>query len=113
MAQTPRRRGSAPAHGYIIRCDEVVRDADGNVVELRCSHDPDTLNAEPKDGRKIRGVIHWVSATEGVAREVRLYDRLFSVPDPEADEDKNFLDFVNPHSLVVVQGWIEHAFADA
>jgi len=100
-------------HGYIIRCDEVVRDADGNVVELRCSHDPDTLNAEPKDGRKIRGVIHWVSATEGVAREVRLYDRLFSVPDPEADEDKNFLDFVNPHSLEVVQGWIEPAFADA
>lgn len=100
-------------HGYIIRCDEVVRNAEGEIVELHCSHDPDTLNAEPKDGRKVRGVIHWVSATEGVAREVRLYDRLFSVPDPEADEDKNFLDFVNPESLRVVQGWIEPSFADA
>lgn len=100
-------------HGYIIRCEEVVRDADGKIIELRCTHDPDTLNAEPKDGRKVRGVIHWVSATEGVPREVRLYDRLFSVADPEADEERTFLDFVNPDSLKIVQGWIEPAFADA
>lgn len=99
-------------HGYIVRCDEVVRDDDGTPIELRCSHDPETLNAAPADGRKVRGVIHWVSATKGVQREVRLYDRLFSVPDPEVDPDVSFLEHVNPDSLKVVQGWIEPAFAD-
>lgn len=100
-------------HGYIIRCDEVIRDADGTPIELRCSHDPHTLNKAPADGRRVRGVIHWVSATEGVQREVRLYDRLFSVPDPEEDPEVSFLEHVNPESLKVVQGWIEPAFADA
>lgn len=100
-------------HAYIIRCDEIVRNDAGEIVELRCSHDPDTLNAEPKDGRKVRGVIHWVSATEGIQREVRLYDRLFNVPDPDADPERPFTEFVNPTSLTVVQAWIEPAFADA
>ena len=100
-------------HAFIIRCDEVIRDANGEVVELRCSHDPATLNAEPADGRKIRGVIHWVSATKGVKREVRLYDRLFSVADPEADPEVPFTEHLNPESLVVVQAVVEPAFADA
>lgn len=99
-------------HGYIIRCDEIIRDANGAPIELRCSHDAETLNKAPADGRTVRGVIHWVSATEGVQREVRLYDRLFSVPNPLADPDVSFLEHVNPESLQVVQGWIEPAFAD-
>ena len=73
-----RLRGS-----YVIRCDEVVRDADGRVVELRCSHDPATLGQKPV-GRKVKGVVHWVSASEGVPAEVRLYDRLFADPEPAA-----------------------------
>lgn len=100
-------------YGFIIRCDEVIRDAEGEIVELRCSHDPDTLQAEPADGRKIRGVIHWVSATKSVQREVRLYDRLFTVPDPEADPEIPFTEYLNPESLTVVQAWIEPAFADS
>lgn len=99
-------------HGYIIRCDDVIRDADGRVLELRCSHDPNTLNEEPQDGRKIKGVIHWVSATQGVQREVRLYDRLFAVPNPEEDPDVPFLAHVNPNSLTTVQGWMEPALAE-
>lgn len=100
-------------HGFIIRCDEVIRDADGALVELRCSHDPATLGAEPADGRKIRGVIHWVSADLGVSREVRLYDRLFTVPDPEEDADVPFTTYLNPDSLVVTTAIVEPAFADA
>lgn len=99
-------------HGFIIRCDEVIKDVQGEVVELRCSHDPETLQAEPKDGRKIRGVIHWVSATKAVEREVRLYDRLFAVPDPEEDPDVPFTEHLNPTSLTTVRAWIEPAFAD-
>lgn len=100
-------------HGAIIRCDEVIKDAQGEVVELRCSHDPETLQAEPTDGRKIRGVIHWVSATLGVKRDVRIYDRLFSVANPEEDPEVSFMEHLNPESLVTVQAVIEPAFADA
>lgn len=99
-------------HGFIIRCDEVIRDADGTIVELRCSHDPATLGAEPADGRKIRGVIHWVSADEGVEREVRIYDRLFTVPDPEENADIPFTEYINPASLVVATAIVEPAFAN-
>lgn len=100
-------------HAYIVRCDEVVKDDAGEIVELRCSYDPQTLNADPADGRKIRGVIHWVSATAGERREVRIYDRLFSVADPEADPERPFTHFLNPASLVVHEdAVIEPAFAD-
>ncbi len=89
-------------YGYLIRCDEVVKDADGTVVELRCSHDPASRGGTAPDGRKVKGTIHWVSATHGVPAEVRLYDRLFSVPDPEAGpEGTDFEDYLNPESLLV------------
>lgn len=100
-------------HSYVIRCDEVIRDENGEVIELRCSHDSATASSDPADGRKIRGVIHWVSATLGQKREVRLYDRLFTVPTPEADPEVPFTEFLNPESLVVVEGVVEPAFADA
>ncbi len=70
-------------NAYVIRCDEVIKDSHGEIIELRCSYDPDTLEANP-EGRKVRGVIHWVSARHGIAAEVRLYDRLFSHPTPDA-----------------------------
>ena len=91
-----RLRGS-----YVIRCDEVVRDAGGAVVELRCSHDPATLGQKPV-GRKVKGVVHWVSASEGVAAEVRLYDRLFRDPEPGMSGDLGAA--IDPDSVVVHAG---------
>jgi len=94
-----RLRGS-----YVIRADEAIKDADGNVVELRCSYDPLTLGKNP-EGRKVKGVIHWVPAAESVECEVRLYDRLFRSASPEKAEDEgSFLDNINPLSLEVLKG---------
>jgi len=86
---------------YVIRCDEVIKDAAGNVVELKCSHDENTLGKNP-EGRKVKGVIHWVPAAKAVPMQVRLYDRLFNDESPDAG-DKNFLDFINPDCLLVVE----------
>jgi glutaminyl-tRNA synthetase len=98
-------------HAYVIRCDEVIRDpGTGEVVELRCSHDPDTMGANPADGRRIKGTVHWVSARHALPAEVRLYDRLFSVADPDEglDEGEDFTKNLNPDSLVVVNpAWVE------
>jgi len=88
-------------HAYVIRCDEVVKDDAGEIVELRCTYDPDTLDAAPK-GRKVKGAIHWVDAATAVDAEVRLYDRLFSVPKPDVAGE--FLQYLNPKSLVVLEG---------
>jgi glutaminyl-tRNA synthetase len=87
-------------NAYVIRCDEVVRDDSGQVVELRASADLDTLGRNP-EGRKVKGVIHWVPAEAGLRAEVRLYDRLFRVPDPGAGGG-DFLADINPESLVVL-----------
>ncbi len=97
-------------HAYVIKCDEVIKDENGEVVELRCSIDPETLGKNP-EGRKVKGVIHWVSATKGVPAEVRIYDRLFTESDPEVGDD--FLANLNPESLKVVQAVIEPALAQA
>ncbi len=97
-----RLRGS-----YVIRADEAIRDADGNITELHCSYDPDTLGKNP-EGRKVKGVIHWVPAAQSIECEVRLYDRLFKTANPDKGEDgetsESFLDNVNPESLVVLKG---------
>ena len=97
-------------HAYVIKCDEVIKDENGEVVELKCSIDPETLGKNP-EGRKVKGVIHWVSATKGVPAEVRIYDRLFMESDPEVGDD--FLANLNPESLKVVQAVIEPALAQA
>ena len=97
-------------NGYVIRCDEAVRSEAGEITELRCSYDPATLGANP-EGRKVKGVIHWVSAEVGVAAEIRLYDRLFNVPIPGADGD--WTRDLNPQSLVTVQGIVEPFLAQA
>jgi glutaminyl-tRNA synthetase len=91
-----RLRGS-----YVIRCDQVIKDDSGRVVELICSYDPDTLGKNP-EGRKVKGVIHWVSEQHAIAAELRLYDRLFSHPNPDTLD--NFLDGLNPNSLEVLSG---------
>ncbi len=92
-------------HAYVIRCDSVVKNSDNDVVELRCSYDPDTLGKPPAGGQ-VRGTIHWVSEAHAVRAEVRLYDRLFLVPDPEAGE-REFTEHLNPTSLTVVEGFVE------
>lgn len=97
-------------HCYVIRCDDVVKNEAGEIVELRCSADLNTLGKNP-EGRKVKGVIQWVSATLGVPAEVRLYDRLFTQPDPEAGE--SFLDCINENALTVVQAVVEPSLATA
>lgn len=99
-------------YSYVIRCDEVIKDESGEVRELRCSIDHDTLGKNPR-GRKVKGVIHWVSALHALPVEVRLYDRLFTDPHPDGHKDRDFMDFLNPHSLEVVHGWIEPCVRDA
>ena len=102
-------------NAYVVRCNEVVKDpVSGEVVELRCTHDPGTLGANPADGRKVRGTIHWVSAKHGRRCKVRLYDRLFSVPDPDVVEDGGtFIDNLNPNSRQTLEGaWIEPAVTE-
>jgi glutaminyl-tRNA synthetase len=99
-------------YGYVMRCDEVIKDAAGNVMELHCSIDPESLGKNPV-GRKVKGVIHWVSVQHALSAEMRLYDRLFSVPRPDADKVRDFREFINPASLTVVQGWVEACVKDA
>ncbi len=99
--------------GYVIQANEMVKDASGEIVEILAEIIPGTLGEDPPEGIRPRGVIHWVSATECVDCEVRLYDRLFSDPAPEAG-DRNFLDFINPESLQILQGCkAEIGLADA
>ena len=103
-------------HGYVIKCDEVVKDAAGNVVELKCSIDHDTLGKNP-EGRKVKGVIHWVSAEHAAEIKVRLYDRLFTVERPDAvrGEDGEYLpftDFLNPESIKEITAYAEPVAKD-
>jgi len=92
-------------YGYFITCQEVIKDAAGEIVELRCTYDPTTRGGDSPDGRKVQGTIHWVSAARGLDCELRMYDRLFAVPDPEAGgDDVDFTKALNPTSLITVSG---------
>ena len=100
--------------GYIVKCEEVVKDGAGNVVELRCTYDPTTKSGEAGAARKVKGTIHWVSAAHAVPAEVRLYDRLFTKEDPnDAPEGQDWLSNLNPASLEVRQGLVEPALSGA
>ncbi|MBW2599261.1 MAG: glutamine--tRNA ligase/YqeY domain fusion protein [Deltaproteobacteria bacterium] len=100
-------------NSYVIRYESMVKDEKGEVVELHCTYDPGTRNAPPPDGRKIKGVIHWVSADHCVPAEVRLYDRLFQVPNP-AGEDEEFTEYLNPNSLETLTScYVEFGLKDA
>lgn len=88
---------------YIVKCTGCKKDEDGNVVEVYAEYDPETRGGNTPDGRKVRGTIHWVDANNCADAEVRLYDNLFTVPDPDTG-DRNFLDYLNPKSLEVLTG---------
>ena len=83
---------------YCITCTEVIKDSNGAIVELHCSYDPLTKGGKTGDGRKVKGIIHWVSCQHSIAVQVNLYDRLFNTPNPGAQD--NFTDHLNPHSLI-------------
>jgi len=96
-------------NAYVIKANRVDKDEEGNVTTVYCTYDADTLGKDPADGRKVKGVIHWVDAVTGQQAEFRLYDRLFNVPNPAAEE--NFTDAINPDSLDVKLGWVENGLA--
>ncbi|RUP81667.1 glutamine--tRNA ligase [Alteromonas sp. KS69] len=96
-------------NAYVVKANRVEKDAEGNVTTVYCTYDADTLGKDPADGRKVKGVIHWVDAGTAQQAEFRLYDRLFNVPNPAAEE--NFTDVINPESLTVMTGWAEAGLA--
>ncbi|MFM5558823.1 glutamine--tRNA ligase [Aeromonas rivipollensis] len=99
-------------NAYVIKAERVEKDADGKVTCIYCSYDPETLGKDPADGRKVKGVIHWVSATQSLPAEIRLYDRLFKMPNPGAEDD--FEGALNPDSLVIIKGArVEASLKDA
>ncbi len=99
-------------HSYVMRCDEVLKNTEGQIIELRCSIDHATLGKNP-EGRKVKGVIHFVSAADALPAEIRLYDRLFTVAEPDGNKEVDFCTYLNPTSLTVVQGWVESAVKHA
>ncbi|HMO13649.1 MAG TPA: glutamine--tRNA ligase/YqeY domain fusion protein [Pirellulaceae bacterium] len=102
-------------YAYFLKCESVVKDAAGNIVELRCSYDPETAGGQAPDGRKVKGTIHWVPANEAIEAEIRLYDALVTAEFPSRiEEGKNWLDYLNPHSLhIVTNAKLEPALAEA
>jgi glutaminyl-tRNA synthetase len=98
-------------YACIIKCDQVVKDAAGHITELQCTADLTTRSGQPNSDRKVKGTIHWVSATQAIDAQVRLYDRLFTIPEPGAEED--FTKFVHPHSLETLTAKLEPALASA
>jgi glutaminyl-tRNA synthetase len=102
-------------YAYFIKCEEVIKDADGRIIELRCTYDPETRGGNAPDGRKVKATIHWLSAAHAIKAEVRLYDHLFTIPDLGAiGEDEDFLNYINPDSLQVVSdAYVEPGLADA
>ncbi len=90
-------------YAYIIKCEEVIKDNDGKIIELKCTFDPETKSGSAQSNRKVKGTIHWVSGQHAINAEVRLYDRLFKVEDPEADEEKTFVDHINSDSLEIIK----------
>ncbi|MDQ7916512.1 glutamine--tRNA ligase/YqeY domain fusion protein [Mesonia sp. MT50] len=102
-------------NAYIIKGESVVKDDDGNIVEVHCTYDPKSKSGSgtEESQRKVKGTLHWVSIPHAVKAEVRLYDRLFTVESPDADKDKKFIDFVNPDSLQTIVGYVEPSLKNA
>ena len=98
-------------NAYVVKAERVEKDEHGEITVIHCTCDIETLGKDPADGRKVKGVIHWVSAVTGLPAEFRLYDRLFSVPNPAAEDD--FLSAINPESLAIRQGFVEQSLATA
>lgn len=101
-------------YAYIIKCEEVIKDENGIIIDLRCTYDPDTKSGSDKPQRKVKGTLHWVSAKDAFEAEVRLYDRLFDVEDPAGDKEKDYLEHLNPNSLEILENCkLEPFLADA
>jgi len=101
-------------YAYFIKCEEVVKDVDGNILEVRCTYDKATKGGNAPDGRKVKATLHWVSAKHAVESEIRLYDRLFKVENPyDVEEGKTYYDYMNPDSLTITKGFIEPFVKDA
>ena len=102
-------------NAYIIKGEDVVKDEEGNITEIHCTYDPLSKSGSgtEESKRKVKGTLHWVSIKHAVAAEVRLYDRLFTVEAPDADKEKDYLEFVNPNSLEVITGYVEPSLKDA
>ncbi|MGV2787541.1 glutamine--tRNA ligase, partial [Clostridium perfringens] len=113
-------------HAYFIKCNDVIKDENGKVVEIHCTYDPETKSGSGFTGRKVKGTIHWVEATQAVPAEFRLFEPLFKDEEEEAElvpevageaeeaaAEKSFLDDINPNSLQIVQGFVEPNMKDA
>lgn len=98
-------------NAYVIKAERVEKEANGNITTIYCQYDPETLNKNPADGRKVKGVIHWVSCKEAISAQVNFYDRLFTVPNPGAAE--NFHSVINPDSLTIKKAMLEPSLANA
>lgn len=98
-------------NAYVIKAERVEKDENGNIICVYCTYDPETLGKNPADGRKVKGVIQWVSATDSLPAEFRLYDRLFTIPNPGAEED--IIAVLNPNSLIIKHGFVEPSLAEA
>ncbi|MBC7124121.1 MAG: glutamine--tRNA ligase/YqeY domain fusion protein [Bacteroidales bacterium] len=100
-------------YAYFIKCEEVIKDSQGNVIELHCTYDPASRGGNSPDGRKVQGTIHWVSIPHAVKAEIRLFDRLFSKPDPDdVPEGQDWKSSLNPESLTVIEGYLEPSLLD-
>ncbi|MGM0635515.1 MAG: glutamine--tRNA ligase/YqeY domain fusion protein [Bacteroidota bacterium] len=102
-------------NAYIIKANDVVKNEDGEIIEVHCTYDPESKSGSGTEAskRKVKGTLHWVSVKHAVEAEVRLYDRLFSVEDPTADKEKDFIDFVNPNSLEITKAYVEPSLQTA
>ena len=102
-------------NAYIIKAESCIKDEDGNITEVHCTYDPKSLSGSgtPESERKVKGTLHWVAANTAVQTEVRLYDRLFTDPTPDAHKDKDFLDFINPNSLEIIKAYAEPSLLEA
>lgn len=98
-------------NAYVIKAERVEKDENGNIICVYCTYDPETLGKNPADGRKVKGVIQWVSATDSLPAEFRLYDRLFTISNPGAEED--IIAVLNPNSLIIKHGFVEPSLAEA
>lgn len=98
---------------YFVKCHDYKKDEQGNVIEVHCTYDKETRSGGAEANRKVKGTLHWVSAAHAVEAEVRIYDRLFTDPDPDGHKDKDFKDFINPDSLKVITAYLEPSLADA
>jgi len=102
-------------NAYIIKAESCIKDEDGNITEIHCTYDPKSLSGSgtPESERKVKGTLHWVAANTALQTEVRLYDRLFTDPTPDAHKDKDFLDFINPNSLEIIKAYAEPSLIEA